>query len=139
MGVLGTFRDSVTLVNRTPRILFCRYDGEDISIQPGENPGFPRVAAPYAKKQNPLMGSRHPINPTRFISLVGVKGTKDDVNPIPASVLAHADTQLESIDRNGDFSGEPMSKVKLLKRTGFDPYEAMTHLPTDFDNNPNIG
>lgn len=79
------------------------------------------------------------MNPTRFISMVGVKGTKDDVTPIPEAVLAHADTQLEAIDRLGDFSGEPMAKVKLLKKTGFDPYEAMTSLPSDYDSNPNIG
>lgn len=125
MGVLGVFRDAVTLVNRTDRELTVRYDGEDIKLHPGENPGFPAVAVPYAKKQNPLMGSKHPINPTKYISLVGVKGTKDDITPIPPEVLAKADQALEVVDRSGEFHGRPMRQnVKVLNR-GFDPYEAM--------------
>lgn len=138
MGLLATFRDSVTLINRTSRTLDVRYDGEDMKIPPGENPGFPKVAVPYAKKQNPLMGSKHPINPTRYISLVGVKDSKDDVTPISDATLALADKKLEVIDRDGEFSGEPMAKVRLLKKTGFDPYEAMADLPSDFDVNNNI-
>ena len=101
MGVLGVFKDSVTLVNRTSRKLNVRYDGEDITVEPGENPGFPLVAVPYAKKQNPLMGSKHPINPNKYICLVGVKGTKDDVTPIPDEVLEAADKEYEVLDRDG--------------------------------------
>lgn len=125
MGVLGTFRDSVTLVNRTNRVLNVRYDGEDISLKPGENPGFPLVAVPYAKRQNPLMGSKHPTSPTKFIALVGVKGGKDDVSPISAETLARADAKLEVYDRSGEHWNKPMRQnVKLLNRTGFDPEEA---------------
>jgi hypothetical protein len=124
MGVLGVFRDSVTLVNRTNRVLNVRYDGEDIVLQPGENPGFPKVAVQYAKNQNPLMGSKHPINPRKFISLVGVKGSKDEVTPIPDEVMAQADRKLEVIDRSGEFHNSPMrGNVKVLNK-GFDPYEA---------------
>jgi hypothetical protein len=138
MGVLGVFRDSVTLVNRTSRPLNCRYDGEDITVQPGENPGFPRVAVPYAKKQNPLMGSKHPVDPRKYISLVGVKGTKDDVTPIPDEVMLAADRRLEAVDRDGEFYGEPMAKRVLLKKSGYTPYEAAVELPGDFDVNKNI-
>lgn len=138
MGVLGQFRDSVTLVNRTDRVLNVRYDGEDISIQPGENHGFPKVAVPYAKKQNPLMGSKHPNDPRRYISLVGVKGTKDNVTPIPAEVLAAADLKLEVVDRDGEFHGEPMGKRVLLKKTGYTAYEAAVELPGEFDVNRSI-
>jgi len=124
MGVLGTFKDSVTLVNRTSDPLNVRYDGEDITLQPGENPGFPLVAVGYAKRQNPLMGSKHPINLNKYISLVGVKGTKDDVTPIPQEVLDRAARKMEVIDRDGEHWGRPMDKkVKVLNR-GFDPYEA---------------
>lgn len=138
MGLLSTYADSVTLVNRTSRLLFVRYDGEDMRIPPGENPGFPRVAVPFAKKQNPLMGSKHPINPNRYISLVGVKDSKDDVTPISDETLKRADAKLEVIDRDGEFSGEPMQKVRLLKKTGFDPYEAMTSLPSEYESDKNI-
>ncbi len=138
MGVLGTFKDSVTLVNRTPYPLNVRFDGEDITIAPGDNPGFPKVAVPYAKAQNPLMGSKHPNDPRKYISLVGVKDTKDTVTPIPQEVLDVALTKLEVIDRSGEFHGEPMAKVRLLKKTPYTNYEAAVSVPADFDINQNI-
>lgn len=144
MGILGTFRDAVVLVNRTlgagkyEQNLNVRFDGEDIMVKPGENPGFPKVAVPYAKKQNPLMGSKHPINPTLYISLVGVKDSKDDVTPISEATLARAAGCLEVVDRDGSFHDEPMRKVKLLKKTGHSAYEAIDALPSDFAINRNI-
>jgi hypothetical protein len=145
MGVLGHFKDSVTIVNRTigagayERVLNVRYDGEDITLQPGENHGFPRVAVPYAIKQNPLMGSKHPIDPRKFISLIGVEGSKNyPVTPIPEDVLRKAAGALEVVDRDGSFYGEPMEKRQLLKRSGFTAYEAQSAVPSDFDVNRNI-
>jgi hypothetical protein len=133
MGVLANFRDSVVLVNRTSQPLNVRYDGEDITLQPGENPGFPAVAVPYAKRQNPLMGSKHPINPTKFIALVGVKDSKDDISPIPDEVLRRAARKLEVVDRDGEHWGSPMrGNVKLLNR-GFDPYEAQVDVTPDIE------
>lgn len=136
MGVLGYFRDAVTLVNRTSRVLNVRYDGEDIQLQPGENPGFPRPAVGFAKRQNKLMGSQHPLNPMRFISLVGVKakaGEKqaDDITPIPDEILARADKQLEVVDRHGEFWGETgglRSNVKVLRKVPFDAFEAQVSM-----------
>ena len=138
MGVLGNYKESVTLVNRTNRSLNVRFDGEDTQIMPGENPGFPKVAVPYAKKQNPLMGSKHPVDPRRYICLVGVKDTRDDISPIPQDVLDRADACLEVMDREGLFYGEPMEKRVLLKRTGYSAYEASVTLPTEFDVNSKI-
>lgn len=138
MGVLGNFRDAVTLVNRTNRNLNVRYDGEDITIVPGENVGFPKVAVPYAKKQNPLQGSMHPHDPRQFISLVGVKDTGDDVSAIEDATLRAADKRLEVVDRNGEFHGEPMRQVKLLKRSGYSAYEAAVTLPDNYDVNRNV-
>lgn len=148
MGVLNTFANSVTVVNRTIGAgeyevpLNVRYDGEDIVLQPGENPGFPKEAVGYAKRQNPLMGSRHPMNPLKFISLVGVKG-EDDCKPIPAAMLAKAAQALEVVDREGEFWGEPVSdkKVKLLRKTPFSAYEAQVQMPFDsYDGStPDIG
>lgn len=126
MGVLGYVRDAVTLVNRTDRVLNVRYDGEDIQLPPGETHGIPAVAVGYAKRQNKLKGSQHPLNPMRFISLVGVKG-KDDCTPIPQEVLDRADKKLEMVDRQGEFWGETgglRENVKVLRRIGFDSFEA---------------
>lgn len=137
MGVLGHFRDSVTLVNRTSRKLNVRYDGEDITLLPGENAGFPKVVVPYAKNQNPMMGSKHPIDPRLFICLVGVKGTKDDISPISDEDMAIADTKLEVVDREGKFWDEPMRRVQLLRKRGFTAYEAAAP-GGGFDNNRNV-
>ena len=128
MGQLGVYANSVTLVNRTNRDLTVRYDGEDTTIHPGENPGFPSVAAPFAKRQNPLGGSRHPLNPVQYISLIGVKGTKDDCTPISDETLALADGKLEAVDRNGEFYGEILGKRVLLRKRKFDPFEAEVNL-----------
>lgn len=136
MGVLGVFRDAVTIVNRTigagefEQDLTVRYDGEDIVLKPGENFGFPAIAVQFAKRQNKLMGSQHPINPNRFISLVGVKTAdpkqqKDDITPIPEETLRKAAQKLEVVDRSGEFYNRPMRQnVKVLNQ-GYDPYEAM--------------
>lgn len=145
MGILGNYRESVTIYNRTEgaeefeRNLNVRYDGEDIILKPGANHNFPKVVVPYALKQNPLMGSKHPRNPTKFISLVGVEGSRNyPTTPLPKAVLAKAAGALEVVDRDGDFYGEPMEKVKLLKKSGYTPYEAQYAVAADFDVNPNI-
>jgi hypothetical protein len=133
MGILGNFRDAVNLVNRTSRELNVRYDGEDITLKPGENPGFPIVAVPYAKRQNPLMGSKHPLNPQKFIALVGIKAfegekQKDDITPISDETLALADAKLEVVDRSGEFWGEVMGKRVLLRKKPFDAFEAQVSM-----------
>ena len=137
MGVLGNVLESVTLINRSDRTLTVRYDGEEMRLKPGKTLGFPKVAVPYAKKQNPLMGSQHPYDPTRYISLIGVEGV-DDCSPIGAEMLKEADGKYERVDRSGEFHGEPMAKVKLLRKSGFTSYEAQVVMPDSFDVNKNI-
>lgn len=133
MGVLSHFESSVTLINRTigagkhERDLKVRFDGEDIYLKPGENPGVPRVAVSYAKRQNVLMGSRHPTNPTLYISLIGVKGEDNDEDTAPLSeeVLDAASRKLEAVDRSGEYYGEPLRQnVQLNRKRGFSPFEA---------------
>jgi len=145
MGVLANARDAVTLVNRTigagdqERDLNVRYDGEDLTLKPGENPGFPLIAVRFAKVQNPLMGSVHPVNPNKFISLVGVKGSKDDITPIPRDVLLRASTKLESVDRNGEHWRRPMRQNVKVLNEGFEPYEAMADAgATTMDSNAGL-
>lgn len=89
----------VTLINRTTHQLVCTFDGEQLTIEPGENPGFPAVAVPYAKEQNPIMGTQDPLRPSVRKYLVGVKPTKgvdsnDDVSPIEQS------DKVELLDRS---------------------------------------
>jgi hypothetical protein len=89
MAIMG---ETVNLVNRTSKPLTVRYDGRKETIAPGENPGFPKEAVLYAKRQNPLMGSEDPENPTMSGTqyLVGVKvkaGERqtDDISPLEQS------------------------------------------------------
>ena len=133
MGVLSHHDTSVTLINRTigagkyERELTVRFDGEETRLKPGENPGFPRVAVPFAKKQNILMGSRHPTNPLLFVSLVAIKGedSEDDCKPLTEEELDAASHKLEAIDRSGEYYGEPLRQnVALARKKGFSPVEA---------------
>jgi hypothetical protein len=138
MGVLANYSDSVTLINRTTSPLQVRYDGEAITLQPGENPGFPKVAVQFAKNQNLLKGTLHPNgNMKSATCMVGVKGSKDNCTPIDPEVLAEAAAKYELWDRDGSVHGEPMRKVQLSKRTGYSAYEAAVVVP-GFDNNNSI-
>jgi len=74
--------ESVTLFNRTQGNLRCMFDGQDFTIKPGKNHGFPRVAVRFAKDQNPVMGSEDPYNPHDVQFLVGVAAWGDPVDPI---------------------------------------------------------
>lgn len=122
MGILAHYGDAVVLVNRTigagayEQPLNVRYDGEDITLKPGENPGIPKIVVDYAKKQNILKGSMHPLNPNKFICMVGVKDSKDDVTPIPEIVMAKAASKYEVLDRSGEFWDEPMAEATLKRK-----------------------
>jgi hypothetical protein len=97
---LNFFGDTVTIVNRAPWPLNVRWDGKDVTLQPGETPGFPRMAVPYAKNQNPLMGSEDPYDPTKFEYLVGVKGSKkDNLEPLTAAEIEQHKTAPQRLNR----------------------------------------
>lgn len=86
----AVFPETVTLVNRTSKVLFVTFDGQTKALEPGENPGFPLIAVWHAKKQNVLMGSEDPNNPMSRTYLVGVKvkagqKQKDDISPLEQS------------------------------------------------------
>lgn len=122
MGVLSHYGTAVTLINRTlgagefEQSLNARYDGEDITLKPGENHGIPQIVVEFAKRQNVLKGSVHPLNPNKFICLVGVKDSRDDVSPISEAVMRHAATKYEALDRSGEFWDEPLSPAKLGRK-----------------------
>lgn len=90
----------ICLVNRTPDVLQFTADGQSHRLTPGDNWGFFAWQAPYAKAQNPLMGSEDYYS-LNFTSLVGVKG-EDDCTPIPEEDLLAAMDQVERFDRVRD-------------------------------------
>lgn len=83
--------EPVVLVNRTEIPLTFVADSRHYVLQPGDNYGFNRAHAFYAKKQNPLMGSEDYYT-LDFTSLVGIKG-EDDCDPISTAVLEAANKE----------------------------------------------
>ena len=59
---MGIFYEMARVFNRTPVPLTVRFDGQDRTLQPGENL-IPKQAVPFGKNQNPIMGSQDPTNP----------------------------------------------------------------------------
>lgn len=59
---MGIFYNTVAVVNRAPESITVRFDGQDISLPPGDNQ-LPECVIPFGKNQNPIMGSQDPNNP----------------------------------------------------------------------------
>ncbi len=79
---MGIFQELVTIVNRAPINITGRFDGQEITLVPGEN-AVPRVTIPFIKNQNPVMGSADADNPNISGAqyLIGVKG-RDNCEPL---------------------------------------------------------
>ena len=80
---MGVFHELVTVVNLAPVPLSVTFDGQQSTIPVGESM-VPKVVVPYAKNQNPVMGSQDPYNPNISGAkyLLSVKGTKDRQKPL---------------------------------------------------------
>lgn len=102
------------IVNRTSRTLVARFDGIDYELQPGSNTVL-AVLIPFAKAQNVLMGSEDAVNPSDYISLVGILG-KDDCSPL------EQDQEQPTRVRLSEIVGEGVKIVKRgrSKRTAFE-------------------
>ena len=87
---MGVFLDTVSLFNRAPIELSVVFDGQSKTLAPGPNT-VPAVVVPFAKNQNPIMGSQDPYNP--HISggkyLVGVENSKDNCTPLTLQEWEH--------------------------------------------------
>lgn len=80
---MGIFQEMVTVRNRAPEPINIIFDGQQTSLPPGESQ-IPKITVPYAKNQNPVMGSADANNPniTGAQYLIGVVGTRDNVEPL---------------------------------------------------------
>lgn len=90
----------VVLVNRTPDPLKFTADSQHHTLQPGKNYGFFSWQAPFAKAQNPLLGSED-FYSLEYESLVGVDGV-DNCEPIAEDVLLAAMDKVERFDREAN-------------------------------------
>lgn len=59
---MGIFQDYIKVYNRAPITLTVTFDGQRENIPRGEGE-IPRITVPFAKNQNPIMGSQDPNNP----------------------------------------------------------------------------
>lgn len=80
---MGIFFEQVKVFNRAPIALTVTFDGQSKDIPPGES-FLPEVVIPYAKNQNPIMGTQDPHNPhmSGCQYLIGVVGTHDNCEPM---------------------------------------------------------
>jgi len=83
------FGDTVTVVNRTSKVLSAQWDGAHYHFEPGETPNVPVTIALAAVRKNPLLGSEDPLgDPNVFVSLIGIRGARDpfgDCSPLEQS------------------------------------------------------
>ena len=91
---MGIFHELVTVINLAPVPLSVTFDGQQSTIPVGES-ALPKIAIPYAKNQNPVMGSADPNNPSLSGAqyLISVKGSKRDRQTVlnPDEWAAHLD------------------------------------------------
>ncbi len=78
---MGIFHEQTRIINRAPVNLTARFDGQDMTLHPGENL-IPKMAVQFAKNQNPIMGTASPTDPSiaggRY--LIGEIGVDDPEN-----------------------------------------------------------
>lgn len=122
----GIFQEMVELVNRAPEPLSVQFDGQSKVLAPGVNL-VPRVVVPFAKNQNPVMGTQDPYNPhiTGCQYLVGVVAPvgakqKDPIEPLTDEEWAEhlgkpcrEDVQQLFEDKYGT---DPKAKLVLLNK-----------------------
>lgn len=137
---MGIFGETVALFNRTPKALNitlrCQYDGKTEWITPGMNPHFPKVAVPYAKRQNPVKGSEDPDDPTPtgWRSLVAVPGGPDPGDDLPEMTMEEWHAHLQSPQRlnrelaNQDLQYDKRKHEVLRGKPAFPVREARAHI-----------
>jgi len=79
-------QESVIVVNRTSVPIAYMFDGAQYMLDPGEN-AIPIEHVEFAKTQNIVMGTENPLNPSQYVSLVGLKAKpgqkqRDDLSQI---------------------------------------------------------
>lgn len=106
---MGIFHEQVKVFNRAPIALRVQFDGQTTELPVGES-SLPKLALEYAKRQNSIMGTADPDNPSMSGAsyLIGVVG-RDECTPLTKGEWeAHLgapcrlDLELFSDERLGD-------------------------------------
>jgi len=79
---MGIFHELVEVINRAPVDLRVTFDGQTTVLKPGRN-SLPKITVDYAKRQNVIMGTADPDNPSMSgaMYLIGV-ADRDDCTPL---------------------------------------------------------
>ena len=132
---MGIFYEHQEIINRAPVNLTVTFDGQCKTITPGKN-AIPRVSVPYAKNQNPIMGSQDPNNPNIVGAkyLIGVPGEDlpQDCEPLTEEEWADHLDQPQRINAQAAFEekygGDPKARLvrqgKGRRTTANSMYEA---------------
>ena len=126
--------ETVTVVNRTSKVLLGVWDGRHNDIPLGESK-WTKLEAEAFKRQNPLMGSGDPRDTEAGMTgkmqyLIGIKENRDPITPVEQT------NAVERWDRNrmygarpsevvpgdnGLYSGRAASSIALPSNTTFAP------------------
>lgn len=122
---MGVFYEQCEIVNRTSERLSCRFDGQDIELEPNYDKDgkpiedvhnfLPVIAAPYAKSQNVRMGSENPEDPSDYEVLVGVRAKKGKPQRDDISYLEQSE-ELTRVNLQEMLADDP--SVKEIKLAG---------------------
>lgn len=123
---MGYFFEQCEVINRTSKVLSCRFDGQDIELLPNYTPDgkriedvhniLPAIAAPYARSQNVRMGSEDPLDPTSYEVLVGVLAKKGAKQRDDITFLEQDETVLTRVKLEDLLDGDP--SVKEIRVAG---------------------
>lgn len=132
---MGIFYEHTVVINRAPIDITVTFDGQCKTLKPGAN-SIPSKTIPYAKNQNPIMGTQDPNNPTIWGGryLIGVPGEDlpEDCEPLSEEAWQNHLGQPQRIDSEAAFQerygGDPRAKQvvhgKGKKTTASSKYEA---------------
>jgi hypothetical protein len=121
---MGAFQTLVEVINRTSKPLNVRYDGQDMTLEPNYTPEgelipdvhnmIPEQTVPYAKAQNPLMGSEDAIDPSNWQTLVGRKAKRGEKQRDEIDFLEQSDV-LTRVDLK-ELLGDDQTVKNILVR-----------------------
>lgn len=121
---MGIFYEMVKVVNLAPVPINVRFDGQDMTIEPGEAM-LPRVAVVFAKNQNPVMGTQSASNPsiTGAKYLIGVVGTRDRITPLTREEWAAHVANPSRLNIN-EFASQRLGRKERFEVHGEGPIQA---------------
>jgi len=128
---MGIFQSMIEVVNRAPWPIKVQFDGQTITLPPGEN-HIPDIALQYALNQNPMNGTADLDNPhvsgAQYLIGIPKKANKYPCEPLTAAqIQAQKDNPcrfdyMPLIEQKT--GGDPKSRVIVTGRKKTSQFEA---------------